>query len=181
MKLRITLGTAALAGVTLVGLAGCGSINAAASAAMSPEASALTSVGFDPGDLLPVSDPTPSATASGAAHARAAGRHPAQRRLTIRRALARNVMHGEVVVKTKQGDRTIDVQRGTVTAITATTVSVKCTDGFTETWTFGKPIRVIEHRTSVQPSAVAPGDKVGVAGTKAGAALTASLLVIPKS
>jgi hypothetical protein len=50
-----------------------------------------------------------------------------------------------------------------------------------ETWTFGNPIHVVEHRTSVQPSNVTTGEQVGVAGTKTGGNLTASLLVIPNS
>jgi hypothetical protein len=153
---------------------------------MSPEASALTALGFNPDEVVPVADPTPTATATGGAQPEASAKpgragHPALRRLTVRRALARNVEHGELVVKTKDGDKTIDVQRGTVTAITSTTVTVKSSDGVTETWTFGSPIHVVEHRTSVQPSNVTTGEQVGVAGTKSGSNLTASLLVIPGS
>jgi hypothetical protein len=180
MKLRVALATVAVGAVALIGLAACGSLNAAASAAdMSPEASALSALGFTADDVIPVSDPSPSASASPTGAGKAA-KHPGLRRLTVRRALAKNVEHGEVVVKTKDGDKTIDVQRGTVTAINASTVTVKCTDGFTETWTFGTPINVVEHRTTVQPSSVAVGADVGVAGTKSGDTLTASLMVLPK-
>jgi hypothetical protein len=185
MKLRMVLATATLGAVALLGIAGCGLQAASAAADMSPEASALTALGFSPDEVAPAADPTPGPSASGAPHggasANAKAKHPALRRLTIRRALARNVEHGEVVVKTKDGDKTIDVQRGTVTAITSTTVTVKSSDGVTETWTFGSPIHVIDHRTTVQPSNVTTGETVGLAGTKSGGNLTATLMVIPDS
>lgn len=185
MKLRIALATAALGAVALLGVAACSPFGT--SADMSPEASALTALGFNPDEVVPVADPTPTATATGGGQPNASAKpghgagHPALRRLTIRRALARNVEHGEMVVKTKDGDKTIDVQRGTITAITSTTVTVKSADGVTEVWTFGNPIHVVEHRTSVQPSNVTTGETVGVAGTKSNGNLTASLLVIPGS
>ena len=93
--------------------------------------------------------------------------------------MGRNVEHGEVVVQTKQGDKTIDVQRGTVTAIDDTSVTVKSADGFTQTWVFGKPLRVIEHRTTIQANAVKVGTEIGVAGAKNGSTVTANLIVIP--
>jgi hypothetical protein len=184
MKVRITLATAAL-GTAMLGAAACGPFGPS-TADMSAEASALTALGFTPDEAVPVGDPMPSASGTagvapnGPAKPGRAG-HPGMRRLTIRRALARNVEHGELVVKTKDGDKTIDVQRGTITAITSTTVTVKSSDGVSEVWTFGSPIHVVEHRTSVQPSAVTTGETVGVAGTKSGGALTASLLLIASS
>jgi hypothetical protein len=184
MKLRVALATAALGAVTVLGLAACSPLAASAAAVdMSPEASALSALGFSPDQVVPAADTSPSPAASGTpakpgASAHPGGKHPALRRLTIRRALAKNVEHGEVVVKTKDGDKTIDVQRGTVTAISSTSITVKSADGFSETWTFGSPIHVIEHRTTVQPSNVTTGATVGLAGTKSGSNLTASLLVI---
>jgi hypothetical protein len=187
MKLRVALATAALGAVAVLGVAACGPLGAAAAVDMSPEASALSALGFDPDQVVPAADTSPSPAASGApdtkakpgASAHPGAKHPELRRLTIRRALAKNVEHGEVVVKTKDGDKTIDVQRGTVTAISSTSITVKSSDGFSETWTFGSPIHVIEHRTTVQPSNVTTGETVGVAGTRSGSNLTASLLVIP--
>ncbi len=183
MKLRIALATAALGAVALLGVAACSPFGSSA-ADMSAEATALTALGFNPDEVVPAGDPTPTATATGGVQPNASAKpghgagHPALRRLAIRRALARDVEHGEMVVKTKDGDETIDVQRGTITAITSTTVTVKSSDGVTETWTFGNPIHVVEHRASVQPSNVTTGELVGVAGTKTDGNLTASLLVI---
>jgi len=38
------------------------------------------------------------------------------------------VEHGEFTVHTKTGDKVVDVQRGVVTAVNATSVTVKSTD-----------------------------------------------------
>jgi hypothetical protein len=182
MKLRLAVATAALAVAALTGLAACGqganSASADSGSALTPEQTALTLLGYSTDDVVadtPASDPTPSPSASGHPKAKAKPHHP----LKARRALARNVEHGEVVIDTKKGAQTLDVQRGTVTAITDTTITVKSTDGFTLTWTFGSPLRVIEHRTTIQPKDVAVGAKVGVAGVKQGSTTTANLVVIP--
>ena len=172
MKLRIALATAALGAAALIGLTACG---AAAGDTLSPEATALTSVGFASDDLTPAADPAPSASAGAAARP-----HPL-RPGRLRRELARHVLHGEVVVQTKNGDKTVDVQRGTVTAVTGTTVTVKSTDGFTSTWTFGDPLRVVQHGQKADKSAVQTGAEIGIAGAKNGSTVTANLIVIPKS
>jgi hypothetical protein len=179
MKLRIVLATAALSAAALIGLAACGPADTSNS--LTPEASALTALGFNTDDVTAgkvTGDPSPDASsATDDAHS---DRKEARRNaLRLRRKLGANVEHGEVVVQTKQGDKTVDVQRGTVTAIDDKSVTVKSADGFTQTWVFGTPFHVIEHRSSVQASAVKVGTKVGVAGVKNGSTVTANLLVIP--
>ncbi len=158
----------AVAAAALVGLAACGSTGAAD--ALPPEASALTAVGFTSADLAPAADPSPSASADGKAH------RPGK----LRRELGRHVEHGEVVVQTKDGDKTVDVQRGTVTAVTGSSVTVKSPDGFSETWAFGSPLRVVSNRTAGQVGDVKSGIEIGVAGIKNGSTVTANLIVIPK-
>ena len=182
MKLRIALATAALGAVALLGLTACGPADV--SNALSPEASALTSLGFNTDDVTTsgrLTDPgpgtDPSAGTGTAGTAKGNGKaHPA---LRLRRVLARHVEHGEVVVETKQGDKTVDVQRGQVTAIDDKSITVKSADGFTQTWVFGTPLRVIQNRDTIQPSAVTVGQEVGVAGIKNGTTVTANLVVIP--
>jgi hypothetical protein len=194
---RTRIGLVLAVGVLgLVGLAACGRDAGVASpaemvsdSASSAEVQALTSVGFDTTGAL-VTDPAPDAStapdtkatpgAGGAAGARAS-KGPRARIGAGRRFLRKNTLHGEVVVKTKDGVKTVDVQRGTVTAIDARTVTVKSTDGFTLTWTFGNPIHVLDHRTSIQPSAVKVGTEIGVAGTKDGSTTTAHLVVVRSS
>jgi len=169
MKIRVALATAALGAVTLLGLAACGGTDVTDS--MTPEAAALTAVGFSQPDLAPDGDPSPSASAS--------AKPDRVRRPKLRRELAQHVEHGEVVVQTKDGDKTVDVQRGTVTAITSSSVTVKSVDGFTQTWAFGTKLRIVAHQKTAQVSDVKNGIQVGVAGVKNGSTVTANLIVIP--
>jgi hypothetical protein len=169
MKIRVAFATAALGAAALLGLTACGGTDVTDS--LTPEAAALTAVGFSQPDLAPAADPTPSGSPDAKGHK--------ARRPLLRRELAQHVEHGEVVVQTKDGDKTVNVQRGTVTAITATSVTVKSADGFTQTWAFGSPLKVIEHRNTVQPSDVKTGIQIGVAGVKNGSTVTANLIVIP--
>jgi len=90
------------------------------------------------------------------------------------------VLHGEAVVQTEEGTKTVVVQRGEVTAITASSVTVKSNDGFTLTWTFSDQLRVFERRNQIQPSAVAVGARIGVAGEKTSGDPSARLIVIPR-
>jgi len=188
MKLRLALATAALSAAALLGLTACGGADSAAAdsgaSTLTPEQTALTLLGYSDDEVVadhPAGDDSPAPSASASTGPKGRPGHPRVRRLTVRRALARNVEHGEVVIDTKKGAQTVDVQRGTVTAITGTTVTVKSTDGFTWTWTFGSPLRVVEHRDTIQPKDVAVGAKVGVAGIKQGSTPTANLVVIPNS
>ncbi len=170
-RMGLAIATAALGAAGMLGLAGCSSTPAYAGS-LTAEQTALTAAGFTADDV------TTGTTTSTAAPGNA--KHPRLRRLAIRKlALKGKVEHGQVTVETKTGDQTIDVQRGTVTAITATTMTVKCTDGFTLTWTTSGPLKVIEARTQIQPSAVTVGEFVGVAGIQDGANATAKLVVIP--
>jgi PPE-repeat protein len=201
MRMYRRIGVAAMIGVTALGLAACGPGGAAATggsggsgtasgqtavdvaADLSPEAQALAALGFEPGGIEPAGypaeaspDPSPSASA-GTDKERA---KPGWRKRHLNRVLLRrNILHGEAVVQTKDGTKTILVQRGQVTAIDDTTMTVKSSDGYTQTWTFGDPIRVFERRNTVQPKDVAVGTQVGVAGTKDGDTSTAKLIVIP--
>jgi hypothetical protein len=175
-KLRVVLATTALGAVALLGIAACDSgttSSAAGAGTLTAEETALTALGIPTTELGPAGTPTTDPSAAGKRHPKAAAR------LKIRRALGRDVEHGEVVVQTKDGDKTVDVQRGAVTAINDTTVTVKSADGYTLTWKIGSSIRVIEHRTTVQPKDVTTGAQVGIAGTKDGSTVTATLIVIP--
>ncbi len=172
MKVRIALATAALGAAALIGLTACGPGDV--SEEYTPEATALTAVGFTAEDLgaaaVPAEDPAPSASA---------GTKPRKPRPGhLRRELTRHVEHGELVVQTKDGDKTVDVQRGTVTAVSGTSVTVKSADGFTQTWAFGDPLRVFQHKAKADASAVKTGMEVGIAGVKNGSTVTANLIVI---
>jgi hypothetical protein len=157
---------AALSGLVVV--AGCGqpaerrAVETTVEAAGTEEA-ALAAMGFDVAQVAA----EPSAGAG-------PGREGRAHRRPLRVLLHRNVLHGEAVVQTKDGPRTVVVQRGTVTAVDAAKITVKSSDGFTLTWTLGDPLRVVEHRRTIQPSDVTVGAEVGVAGPTG----TARLIVI---
>jgi hypothetical protein len=194
----------AIVGASVIGVlatAGCGRLDrsagpdqqpAALTSELSWPAQALQSIGLDTIDLAPAEDPTATAgtavvgDAVVASPANSASPSPGGKGAGIKRkhrlvryAFNHGALHAEAVVKTDDGTKTVVVQRGTVTAIDAKSVTVKSADGFTVTWTFGNPITVIERRNQVQPSAIAVGATVGVAGEKSADATSARLIVVP--
>jgi hypothetical protein len=190
VRVRYAIAVTVAAGVALFGLAGCGRLaggqgsqqgtetDAAETTDLGWDAQALQSIGFSPEEMTPVAVVTSATPAPG----RSAGQNGGARRKhrLLRYTFGKGMMHGEAVVQTEEGTKTVVVQRGTVTAIDAKSVTVKSTDGFTLVWTFGDPLTVLERRTQVQPSAVAIGTEVGIAGAKSGDSPTARLIVIPK-
>jgi hypothetical protein len=179
---RVVLAVAMTAIVGLLGLSACS--RAGNSSAQTPvdltdlswDGQALEAIGFTSADMAPLANMSDT-TASPSSAPGKGGRLLKHRRLAL--AFGRHLLHGEAVVSTDEGIKTVVVQRGTVTAIDASSVTVKSSDGFTLTWTFGNPIHVIEHRTTVQPSSIAVGTEVGVAGAKDGTATVARLIVVP--
>jgi hypothetical protein len=172
--------------VCALGLAACGGSPASpASAAgaadladLSYETEALAEIGFatDLADLRLAPAPDPSASAK-------VGRKGEDRKLRkLRLAFGRHTLHAEATVQTKAGVQTLVVQRGEVTAVNDTSVTVKSADGFSLTWTFGDKLRVAKRGTpggQADRSELKPGVTVGVAGLRDGSATTARLIVIP--
>jgi hypothetical protein len=172
------LGLVVAGGVLAIGLVGCGNgpvqeVGESAvevAAAMGAEGQALAALGLDP---------SPAASASAAPDRKDV---PDRRERRKARVLLRtNVLHGEVVVQTKEGTKTVAVQRGEVTEISDSSVTVKSTDGYTATWTFAADLHVVRHSSTVQPEEIKAGTKVGVAGAKEGDRLVARLIVEPRS
>lgn len=147
-------------GVT-VALAGCTAPPAADAADVADVAAmALQEVGFE----APAA--TPSASAPGP-------------RKALRRHLRKNTLHGEVTIQTKKnGVRTVVVQRGAVTAVSATEISVKSSDGFVLTWSFEDTLRVVQNRKAVETSALKTGTEIGIAGFKEADRPAARLILI---
>ncbi|GAB3950348.1 hypothetical protein [Micromonospora vulcania] len=191
--------TSLLAAVAL-GVSGCGAAEVASqpareaavevAAAMGVEGQALAAMGFDANDLdvQTVAAPAPSGSAAPDASPSVQDKAKQKRgeefrkRRQARVLLRKNTLHGEAVVQTKDGGtQTVAVQRGEVTAIDGNSMTVKSTDGFTMTWTFGDDLRVVERRASVQPSDVKVGTTLGVAGAKDGDKGVARLILIPRA
>jgi hypothetical protein len=196
-KVRLAVGVAL--GVSLIALAGCGRFGGGGANALDGtqtsdltwDQQALQSIGFTTDDVSTATltaDPTTPTTAptAGATPAPAGSGKPRAKRI-LRHRLIRyafgggKALHGEATVQTDDGTKTVVVQRGTVTAVTPTSLTVKSTDGFSLTWTYGNPIKVIQNKVEVAPGTLAVGATVGVAGTRTGTATTASLVVVPKA
>ncbi|MEU5720861.1 hypothetical protein [Micromonospora sp. NPDC047738] len=191
----IVTGVTALLAATALGLTGCGPAPLAAdpaketavevAAAMGADGQALAALGFDAAelDVDPVAAPSAAAPAgeqAGPQDKRGERAEEWRKRHRARVLLRKNTLHGEVVVRTKDGGtKTIAVQRGQVTAIDERSMTVKSTDGFTMTWTFGDKLRVVERRTTVRSSDIKVGTTVGVAGAKDGDGGSARLIVVP--
>ncbi|MEV4758760.1 hypothetical protein AB0J86_27180 [Micromonospora sp. NPDC049559] len=186
--------TGLVAGAGLLGLTGCGAAGPVAApgpvrdgavevaSVLGTEGQALAALGFDTADVdtadvatADVDAPGPSASPGAGTKADRPG-HPRSRARVL---LRRGTLHGEAVVRTADGTRTIAVQRGTVTAVDDASMTVRSTDGFQLTWKFDQKLRVVERRTTVQPSAVKVGTELGVAGSKDGDRGVARLIVIP--
>jgi hypothetical protein len=173
------LGLVMASGVLALGLVGCGNGPAQeagetaveVAAAMGVEGQALAAMGLDPS---PGVSPSPSPSAS-------PDRKDRRERHKARVLLRKNVLHGEVVVQTKEGTRTVAVQRGEVTGIDDDSVTVKSTDGYTATWSFATDLHVVRHSTTVRPEEIKAGTQVGVAGAKEGENLVARLIVVPRT
>ncbi|MFG1884568.1 hypothetical protein [Micromonospora sp. NPDC049102] len=188
-------GTTALFAAVALGVSGCGAAEVASqpardaavevAAAMGVEGQALTAMGFDPADLdvQTVAAPaTPGPSPTAAEKGKQKRGEEMRKRHQARVLLRRNTLHGEAVVQTKDnGTQTVVVQRGEVTVVDGDSMTVKSTDGFTMTWTFGEDLRVVEKRSTVQPSEVKVGTKVGVAGAKDGDKGVARLVLIPRT
>jgi hypothetical protein len=82
-------------------------------------------------------------------------------------------VHGRFVVqKPGGGYQTMDVQRGSVTAVSATSITVKSSDGFTKTYQVVSSTNVDARRDGI--GSVKPGHQVTVTATVSGGTATAA-------
>jgi preprotein translocase subunit YajC len=98
------------------------------------------------------------------------GNSAAMKKLRHKRLLT-HLVHGQIVTHGSDGYITHSGIRGTATAVTATSITVKADDGFTQTFTLSKDTRVRERPASGKGKATAgtlsdlkSGDKVAVLG-----------------
>jgi hypothetical protein len=81
-------------------------------------------------------------------------------------------VHGQFVVpKSGGGYQTIDTQRGSVTAVSATSITVKSADGFVKTYQVASSTNVDAQRDGI--STIKTGHQVAVTATVSGSTATA--------
>ena len=85
-------------------------------------------------------------------------------------------MHGQFVVpKSGGGYQTIDTQRGSVTAVSATSITVKSADGFSKTYQVVSSTNVDAQRNGI--GTVKTGHQVAVTATVSGSTATAASIL----
>ena len=77
-------------------------------------------------------------------------------------------LHGEFVVQTPNGYKTIDLQRGQVTAVNSTSITVKSVDGFERTYVVNGQTKIGKDRQQISIGDVQVGNEVGVMAEKSG-------------
>ena len=135
------------------GIIGAGVVGGLTYAAVSAPAGASPDLGTAADNIVSAAQPSPGS-----------GAGPAKGRLggMGRRGMLARIEHGQLTLQTKQGDRTVDLQRGTVSAVTPTSISVTSPDNFAGTYTVDSSTKVRTRSGLVSISAVHKGDKVFV-------------------
>lgn len=139
-------------------------IGGTAAAVLGVGTAALATTGSDTPSSTSSSPASSSASTDASQLARFAKRHP-----LLAGALKHHVVHGQIVTKGKNGYVTHDGILGTVTAVSASSITVKASDGFTETFSVSSStavrVRTAGKGAKGTISDVHNGDQVGVAGT----------------
>jgi len=146
------VGGGAIAGVTYAAVAAPATATPSASSAISAAADGAVAAA----QTSPGAQPSPNAAAPG----RKAGKGALGRR-----ALLNRLEHGEITVRTGSGDRTLDVQRGAVTAVSPTSITVKSQDGYTHSYAVNQTTRVRSGKARGSIGDVHSGDEVFVVGS----------------
>jgi hypothetical protein len=128
-----------------------------------------------PAAATPTPTPT-SSTASPKAHPGKQGQH-GKRMGALRRVRG---VHGEATVRRKDGFHLADWQRGKITGVSGTTLTVKSVDGTSWTWTTSSATRVRKDGGKSTVSALTSGDQVFVLGERSGTTRTAKFVREPK-
>jgi len=90
-------------------------------------------------------------------------------------------LHGDMVVMGKgHKPMTLQGQRGVVSSVSSTSLSVKSLDGFTATYALGKTTHVRVEGAQSSPSSLKTGEKIVVTAEKSGSTLTARRVIVPK-
>jgi len=146
------------------GIIGAGVAGGLTYAAVSTPAGASSTLGAAADDVVSAAQPGPG---TGPGRRQAQGH---RLRGMDRRGLLARLEHGQLTLQTKQGDRTIDLQRGTVSSVSPTSISVTSPDKFAGVYTIDSSTKVRTRTGRVSASSIHTGDTVLVVAT-AGKAL----------
>ncbi|MBI1759470.1 MAG: hypothetical protein HYR62_09645 [Actinobacteria bacterium] len=93
--------------------------------------------------------------------------------------LAHRIEHGEFVVKGKDG-KPVDlvVQRGEVTAVSATSITLRSADGFTASYPIASTTKVWVNHSRQTIEQVKVGDKAGVLAKKDNGTLVTAMVIV---
>ncbi len=121
----------------------------------------------------PTASPTPAATATPTAGATPSDAAKPAKGTKKHRDLTARALHGEVTLGGKK-HQVVDFQRGTVTAVSGTSVTVTSKDGFVGVYAVDAKTRVRVAKKAAAIADVGTGDRVRVVAVKDGQALTAT-------
>lgn len=124
-------------------------------------------------------DPTPSPTTPTATASPTPGATPAKpskadkQKKKAKRDIAARALHGEVTLGGKKKTRVVDFQRGTVSEVSSSSITVKSVDGFSATYVVDAKTVVRHAKEKAAIADVKNGDKVRVVASKDGSTLSA--------
>lgn len=137
---------------------------------------ALSAVGIgvavadpQPAPTTPTSSASPSAGSSTKASTKEAKKADRKKH---QRNLSKRALHGEATLGGIKKQHTIDFQRGTITAVSAGTVSVKSIDGFTASYQTDAKTKVHKAKAKATVGDLKVNDRVRVVALKDGSKLT---------
>jgi hypothetical protein len=123
-----------------------------------------------------------SDSAAPEATAKPGGQHPRLTRHPLRARHFLRGIHGTATVRIKDGGFTeVAWQRGQLTAVSGSTLTVRSADGTTWQWVTNANTKVRRHGEKASVSRLAANDRVFVIGTLDGSTRTARAAVAPKA
>ena len=143
-------------------------------AAVSVAALSAVGIGVAVADPQPApTTPTSSASPTAGSSTKAATKNAKLAdRKKHRRNLSKRALHGEATLGGLKKQRTIEFQRGTITAVSAGRVSVKSIDGFTASYQTGAKTKVHKAKMKATIGDLEVNDRVRVVALKDGSTLT---------
>jgi hypothetical protein len=121
------------------------------------------------------------ATGSSTSKSKTKAKSKARARARAERRIAARSVHGSVTVKKGTSFVTREWQRGEVTAVSGTTLTVKSKDGTTWTWRADPKLKVTRDGKKAAESVIKSGDTVAIAGRVSGSSNDAVRIHAPSA